>query len=305
MIEQLKLLPNSSFASSDRLEPIVTLFALPKSFADNHTALIQRNAITSWTQLGTSVRVILLGDEPGIEEIAAEFGLIHIADLKRNKFGTPLLSDAFARVNNLSVGQLIAYVNSDIILVSDFLLALSSLLETKMEKFLVIGRRIDTDIESLIDFSSSDWSSTLVDFAKATGTQAAVVCKDYFVFPQGQFTSIPEFCVGRGNWDNWMVASTRKSAVPIVDATDVITAIHQNHGYNHVKGGRSAAYVTGVEARENLRLAGGRNLVAGCSADFRFEAARDDPKLIPVKSMAFWRDLPKFLSLVKRLLLER
>lgn len=305
MIEQQKQRPNSSFATSDSFEPIVTLFALPKSFADSHTALIQRNAIASWTQLGASVRVILMGDDPGVAEIASEFGLIHIANLKRNKFGTPLLSDAFARVNSLSVGQLIAYVNSDIILVSDFVSAVRNLLETKMEKFLMIGRRIDTDIDSLIDFTSSDWSARLVDFVRTNGTQAAVVCKDYFVFPHGQFTSIPEFCVGRGNWDNWMVASTRKSAVPVIDATNVLTAIHQNHDYNHVRGGRSAAYVTGVEARENLRLAGGRNLIAGCNADLRFETAGEDPELIPVKSMAFWCDLPKFLSLVKRLLLER
>ena len=267
--------------------------------------MIQRNAIVSWTKLGPSVQVVLVGDDQGIAEIAKEFGLQHVATLKKNNHGTPMLNDAFAKAEQVNDSPLIAYVNSDIILLSDFVLVATRLAASSMKNFLMIGRRTDTDIQAMVDFNEPDWSSRLAKIAKESGTLAAVVCKDYFVFPRGQYPSIPDFAVGRGNWDNWMVASTKKAKHPILEATKVITAIHQNHGYQHVKGGRSAAYVTGVEARENLKLAGGRNLISGCHADMQIAADGDDLKLTTGKSMPFWSDLPKFISLVKRLVVER
>ena len=40
--------------------PLITLFSAPKPFADPHIAIIQRNALRSWTLL-PDVEVILLG----------------------------------------------------------------------------------------------------------------------------------------------------------------------------------------------------------------------------------------------------
>jgi hypothetical protein len=41
---------------------LITLFSAPKPFTDPHIAMIQRNAIYSWTLL-PDVEVILLGEE--------------------------------------------------------------------------------------------------------------------------------------------------------------------------------------------------------------------------------------------------
>ena len=48
---------------------LLTLFSAPKPFTDPHIALIQRNAIRSWTLL-PDVEVILLGEETGLAEAA-------------------------------------------------------------------------------------------------------------------------------------------------------------------------------------------------------------------------------------------
>jgi len=299
--QRLPALIKFSLATS---QPVITLFAIPKSFEDPHTAMIQRNAIVSWTKLGQSVTIVLVGDEYGVAEIAREFGLQHFITLKKNSHGTPLLNDAFAKAETVNESPLIAYVNADIILLAEFV-SVASFLASSMEKFLMIGRRIDLDVHSSINFGEPDWGNRLAEMANSSGALAAVVCKDYFVYPRGQYPTIPSFAVGRGNWDNWLVASTKKAKYPIIDATIAITAIHQNHGYKHVKGGRVAAYVTGIEARENQKLAGGRNLISGCHADMQIETDGDKLKLIPRKSMPFWSDLPSFLSLVKRLVLKK
>ena len=52
---------------------MLTIFALPKPFR-GHAGVIQRNAIQSWLRLQPACEVILLGDEPGTREVAAQVG---------------------------------------------------------------------------------------------------------------------------------------------------------------------------------------------------------------------------------------
>ena len=71
--------------------PLITLFSAPKPFTNPHIALIQRNAIKSWTLL-PEVEVILLGEEAGLAEAARELGVQHIPHVERNANGVPLIS---------------------------------------------------------------------------------------------------------------------------------------------------------------------------------------------------------------------
>ena len=251
----------------DELTPVLTIFAIPKSFKDTHIALIQRNAIASWAKLPRT-EVILMGNDPGVAEIANEFDIEHVADLAVNESGTPLLDDAFAKANLLANAPVMAYVNSDIILMSDIEVVADRFANEEMEKFLMIGRRIDTDIDEPLNFAQANWAGDLREFVLTQGKLAPVVCKDYFIFPKGQHASIPRFAVGRGNWDNWMVANANKNEIPVIEATNVITAIHQNHDYGHLKGGRMAAYVTGKEARANRKSGWRKQPCFRCSNNF-------------------------------------
>ena len=51
--------------------PTLTLFTSPKPFTNPHIAVIQRNAIRSWLNLGAEVEVLLLGEEEGLAEDGA------------------------------------------------------------------------------------------------------------------------------------------------------------------------------------------------------------------------------------------
>ena len=79
---------------------------------------------------------------------------------------------------------------------------------------------------------------------------------DAFLFTQGLWGSIPPFAVGRVMWDNWMIYRARAQRAPVIDATKVVTIIHQNHSYAHLKGGKHEAW-EGPEAEQNRVLAGG------------------------------------------------
>ena len=73
----------------------LTIFTAPKAFSDPHINTIQRNAIQSWQHLGDEVDVLLVGDEDGMADIADEYNLLHLPDVSRNDWGTPLVNSIF------------------------------------------------------------------------------------------------------------------------------------------------------------------------------------------------------------------
>lgn len=275
----------------------ITIFAMPKAF-EGHSGVIQRNALASWVRLAPAVEVILFGDDAGVAEAAAEFGVRHVADVQRTEHGTPLISDMFSRAHEMSKGRVLAYVNADIILLEDFPAAVAILDSAPWGDYLMIGRRTDLDVVDPIDMDEDAARNELLDFAKQKGKLAPVVCKDYFVFPKPLYADIPAFAIGRGNWDNWMVHHAHESKLPVIDATKSILAIHQNHDYAHIKGGRMNAYVKGDEAERNRELAGGRHLVSGCASNWYLTATEVKRKTFGFRFLPFFSDLPNFLKLL-------
>ncbi len=231
----------------------VTLFAMPKAFA-GHTATIQRNAIRSWAKLDPTPEIILFGDEPGIREMAREVGAKHVAQVERNEFGTPLVDKLFEAAQDHASHEVLAYVNADMILLQDFLTGAQAV-QSSLANFLVIGRRWDLVVLDEIDFSASQWRESLSNRVREDATLHAESGLDYFIFRRGLWPKIPPFAIGRTAWDNWLVIDPQRRGVPVVDGTEFITAVHQEHDYGHVRGGRQAAW-NGEEAARNKSLAG-------------------------------------------------
>src|SRR3954454_17399303 len=102
---------------------MVTVVALPKPF-QGHIGMIQRNALRSWTRL-PGADVLLIGDDEGVADAAREVGAMHVAEVGKRPYGTPLVSPAVAIARDASQQPLLAFVNGDIILLSDFAEAIS------------------------------------------------------------------------------------------------------------------------------------------------------------------------------------
>jgi hypothetical protein len=126
------------------------------------------------------------------------------------------------------------------------------------KRFLMVGQRTDFDQDGAITFDA-DWQKNLSSAVEQRGQLHRPTGIDYFLFRRGMWGTIPPFAIGRFSWDNWLLHRARQLKVPIIDATQVVTAVHQNHDYSHAKGGQRGA-MQGSEARENYRLAGGRDL---------------------------------------------
>ncbi len=232
---------------------MLTLFACPKPFDDDHIRNIQRNAIRSWLRLEPRPQVILFGNESGTAETCAEFSVIHVPSVKTNEFGTPLLSDIFAKAEKSSTGNLFCYINSDIILMSDFSSALETVV-SKKQRFLMGARPWNVDVTGELPFDSG-WEGEMAARAVTEGDLRSERSCDFFVFPRGLWGNLPPFAVGRAYFDNALLYRARRIGAALVDATPSVVSVHQNHGYaNHLSGSNMLA---NTEAQTNVVLAGG------------------------------------------------
>lgn len=232
-----------------------TIFTIPKPFK-GHIGTIQRNAIKSWISIFPESQIILFGDEEGIAEIASELGVHHISCIKRNEFGTPLLDDVFFQAQQIASYDIMVYANCDIIFTKDLPVAIHQVSE-ELKKYLMIGRCWNIDLKEHVDFQTTDWENYLQTLALQKGTLAHWNSKDYFIFPKPLFETIPQFAVGRGYWDTWMVRETLDNNIPLIDASEIVQVFHQNHSHHHIAGGKFEAYL-GIESQNNKKAAGSK-----------------------------------------------
>lgn len=272
----------------------LVIFTIPKPF-HGHVGIIQTNAIRSWRKLGKQVEIHLYGDEPGTAEMAQEVGAVHVPNIGRNAHGTPLLDCVFKDTHKRSDAPYLAYVNADILLLQNFWQTLECVRASSCDRFVISGRRTNLDLRSPIEMTRADWEAKLKSLADSHGKRASRVCKDYFIFTRPEFENIPPFAVGRGNWDNWVLKSAKLRNIPVIDGTGWIDAIHQNHDYSHFNDTRLAAYVTGPEAKENKRLAGGSHGFFGSFPTWGIRGGRAAPLSFRSQLWLIISELPYFV----------
>jgi len=204
--------------------------------------------------LDPDVEIILFGDDRGAAETARELGLRHEPEVVRNRFGTKRIDAMFRQAQEMARHEVLCYCNCDIVLKQDFCVALERVRKAH-GRFLMVGRRWDTDITEPLDFSKG-WEERAEALARERGVQQPGWSIDYFAFARGLYAEMPALVIGRIWWDHWLVWKARGQGAAVVDASQVVTAIHQNHGYAYHPQGARGVW-NDEQAVENYRLAGG------------------------------------------------
>jgi hypothetical protein len=235
------------------MTPFLTIFTAPKPFTDPHISIIQKNAIRSWQNIGENVDVLLIGDEEGMSEAALDLGVRHLPDVECNELGTPLVSSIFelARVN--TPAPVLAYINADILVMSDFV-EVANLVASQVKDFLIIGQRWDLDVRSDLDFGAG-WEERLRKNVQTKGSLHPPAGSDYFIYPRHLFVEMPQFAIGRAGWDNWAIYHGVNLGWSVIAATESIMIVHQSHDYAHLPGGQM--HYDLEESRQNAALGGG------------------------------------------------
>jgi hypothetical protein len=231
----------------------MTLFSAPKPFTDPRVAIIQMNAVSSWCRL-EDAEVLLMGEEKGLTEAALRLGARVLKDVRKNELGTPLISSMVDSARRNGSGDLLCLINADMIITRDLMEAALKA-SSRFDRFVMLGRRWDVDIDAAMDFSAG-WENHLRAIVKQTGKLHRPAGSDFFVFPRLCYAAVPDFAVGRAGWDNWMIYKARQEGWPVIDCTPSVMMVHQNHDYSHLPGG--VPHYSVPESNENVRLAGGQ-----------------------------------------------
>lgn len=249
---------------------MITFFTTAKPFT-GHNGVIQRNALKSWTRVHPDAEVILFGDEDGAAETAAELGIRHVREVERSVLGPgfastnaetrgpKVLRSFFDAAQRTARHDVVCYVNCDIVLMEDLAAAAAKVFHQATEKnFLMVGRRWDTEVTEPIAFDSAEWKECLREQARRQGGRQSGDWIDYFVFRKGFYLGkLPELVIGRVYWDQWLVWKARQLGAVVVDASDEVMAIHQNHDYGYHPAGKTGVW-SDEFSRRNYQLAGGR-----------------------------------------------
>ena len=233
----------------------LTLFATPKPFRGQFDR-IQRNAIRTWAALGPPVDVVLIGDDAGTNEVCAAFDVRHVPKVDRSPKRVPLLSDLWSIGQAVGDAPTCVFSNADIMFGHDLLPALQAVRNAVEGPYLVVGQRWDLDLQEDVDVSAPGWDRALQQRAKRDGRCNSPLWVDWFGFVRGQYVDLPPFVVGRPGYDHWIVWHTLTRGIPVIDASDAVTAVHQHHDYSH--GGSHHDVWFGEDAATNRRLLGDR-----------------------------------------------
>lgn len=226
------------------------IFTVPKPFIGKFR-IIQENAIDSWLSISPKPKIILIGDEFGVSNIAKRKHLIQIKKIKKNIKGTPLLNNIFSQVQKDFKDKVFMYINTDIILLKSPNNCIE-ILRKRFDRFLAVGKRYEMNVEKRMDIKSI--KNTIKN---AHLKQKGNSWMDYFIFTNGVFNTIPPFALGKTFWDKWLIWHALQKNIPTIDITDQLDLVHQTHSYSMDKRTDISSVWAGQEALNNLHLAGG------------------------------------------------
>jgi len=214
---------------------VITFFTTTKDFVG--CALVhQDNAIRSWKASAGNAEVIVFGNGEGVREARDRLGFIHLPDVETSKQGTPFINDMFGQIREVAAHEICCFVNADILLSPKFARSLASIHEAAGSGYLVAGQRLDIDVEREIRFDPG-WEAELEALCARSGRVHPPLGSDFYAFPRGQYRKddIPGLLVGRAGWDLWMIADGRRKGLRVIDLSQEVLAVHQNHDYSHRK----------------------------------------------------------------------
>jgi hypothetical protein len=197
---------------------------------EGHFNIIQLNAIRSWLRFCPPCEVIILGRTKGVEKIVKEYRLGYIPDVPINNYGTPLI-DGLIKIGSQNASyEIICLINSDIILL-DVNWKLLYTLTTTLRRYLITARRIDLEVRDLLQYDEKtiQWLMTTIKNLDRRGN-------DLFIFRKGTIEDhVKPLAIGRGDHARLLIYLALKLKMPVIDATNIMTVIHQKHDYSHIK----------------------------------------------------------------------
>ena len=199
----------------------LTLFTTFKN--DNATTILYANTIRNWANFGAEVNLILFSTGlQQLEDLASSQGWRVRPISHSNEHGTPYLL-SMVNITQHDYSSIISgYSNGDIMFDDSLIKTLKAVVNQLAPPLLIVGRRTNVFVNESVEFNA-DTISILLERGKLYRTDA----EDYFFYVKFPWHKIPNFVIGRAGYDNYIVDKAVRLGVKVVDATQTITALHQ------------------------------------------------------------------------------
>lgn len=221
---------------------MITFLCSPKPFTGQN-AINQLNALRSWRALDYGVEIIVFGNVPGAAEATEQVQATHVPEIECSNTGAPLFNGMVDYASRNARHEVHVYVNCDILLthsvVEGCLLARDA-----FSRFLLVGERLDLQPNVAVNVDNSTWYHHMLELSSSGALTSRGPCAvDYFAFPRGLWTNLLPVYMGRARCDQALLHHCFRNAIPVIDGSRYIAAIHQYHDYSHVSGGKSEVYL--------------------------------------------------------------
>ncbi len=227
---------------------MLTIYSTLKNFTNEHTRIIQTNAVKSWLQLTPTPEIFIMGGDESVKEFCKEVGVNHV-EVAQSDYGVPYLNEMVLLAEKLASNDFLLLVSGDIILSQEVMLALE-ITKKRIYNFCICAIKQESSLNTLLDFVS-DWEKKVKD---SIVHYSLPTSGDFFLYPKKYFLNalpeIPKFIIGRSACDSWIIKKSIEADL-LVDATEFITLVHQQHDHSHITlvNGDSPEY------QDNLKLA--------------------------------------------------
>lgn len=210
---------------------MLTIFTTCRSFEIEEFAIIQRNALTSWSLLNPKPEIFVMGIEPGVTDICKEFGFTQVKEIEYTEYGTPLLNSMIEMAEEKASYSNMLLISSDVVIFQSMARALEVLVGKFKNQFCGVARKLQQPKIELLDFSLN-WQ----DKVKENVNYSLITSGDFFLYPKGFWGNVPEFVIGRAHCDNWLFYEAAIKNC-LVDMTGVVEIVDFIHTYSHLPKG--------------------------------------------------------------------
>ncbi len=242
---------------------LISILTSAKPFV-GYNAETQTQAIRNWKSLGDSVEVLVYGGVGGTEDVLLELGCKWVPDIECTELGVPLMPAILSHAGVEAKYDRLMYTNCDM-LYTDRLLKVWELADIGDK--LIVGQRLDLP-KVPTSFSGPDIIREVKQMIPEghVGLHAPSG-SDYFCFSRGFGEGMGQVVIGRGGYDNAMMAHALSTRLPMVDATRYLPAFHLPHDYSHVGKGLQGVW-KGREAQQNRDAIGNKPVPVVSDADY-------------------------------------
>lgn len=205
----------------------LTLASVPMPFSGNKLTIThQHNAIQSWCMLNPRPEIILFGNDDGVGNVSKQYGVRHVPQIGKNELGDLSMRSIFRQIDKNSTTDWICYIDTDVILLDDFIPNFNYLVSL-LPSFVSCAGRWDANVPEAIDFTKEDWQRKVLDAVYKLGRRGS----DYCIYPRGFYHNMPDYSIGKGHWDGWRMGLPLTKGIPLVNIERSCKAVHQKHGH--------------------------------------------------------------------------